>query len=119
MDEVPFRVLGAGNEPDFRTISDFRKIHRKALEALFEQVLEMALKGGAMKLGRVALDGSKIKANASKHKTISHGRMKDKESQLRKEVRELLKEADRIDSHEDKLYFCRTLVSFVGELLTF
>jgi len=104
VDEVPFRVLSAGNEPDFRTISDFRKIHRKALQGLFEQVLEMALNAGAMKLGRVALDGSKIKANASKHKAMSYGRMNDKERQLRKEVRELLKEADRIDSREDKLY---------------
>jgi transposase len=103
-DEVPFRVLAAGNKPDFRTISDFRKIHHQALQALFEQVLEMALKAGAMKLGRVALDGSKVKANASKHKAMSYGRMKEKETQLRKEVRALLKEADRIDSREDKLY---------------
>ena len=104
IEEVPFRVLAAGNQPDFRTISDFRKIHHKALQALFEQVLEMALKAGAMTLGRVALDGSKIKANASKHKAMSYGRMKEKESQLRKEVRALLKEADKIDSREDKLY---------------
>jgi transposase len=104
VDEVPFRVLAAGNQPDFRTISDFRKLHRKALQALFEQVLELALKAGAMEVGRVALDGSKIKANASKHKAMSYGRMKEKESQLRKEVRALLKEADRIDSREDKLY---------------
>jgi transposase len=104
VDEVPFRVLAAGNQPDFRTISDFRKIHHKALQALFEQVLGMALKAGAMKLGRVALDGSKVKANASKHKAMSYGRMKEKGHQLRKEVRALLKEADRIDSREDKLY---------------
>jgi transposase len=104
IDEVPFRVLAAGNQPDFRTISDFRKIHHHALQALFQQVLRMALEAGAMKLGRVALDGSKIKANASKHKAMSYGRMKEKEDQLRKEVRALLKEADRIDSREDKLY---------------
>ena len=104
IDEVPFRVLAAGNQPDFRTISDFRKIHQHALQALFQQVLRMALEAGAMKLGRVALDGSKIKANASKHKAMSYGRMKEKEDQLRKEVRALLKEADRIDSREDKLY---------------
>jgi len=104
IDEVPFRVLAAGNQPDFRTISDFRKIHHQALQALFQQVLRMALEAGAMKLGRVALDGSKIKANASKHKAMSYGRMKEKEDQLRKEVRTLLKEADRIDSREDRLY---------------
>lgn len=104
IDEVPFRVLAAGNQPDFRTISDFRNIHHKALQDLFQQVLRMALEAGAMKLGRVALDGSKVKANASKHKAMSYGRMKEKEDQLRKEVRALLKEAERIDSREDKLY---------------
>jgi transposase len=57
---MAFRVLAAGNEPDFRTISDFRKIHQKALEGLFEQVLRIVLETGAMKLGRVALDGTKI-----------------------------------------------------------
>jgi len=63
-EDVAFRVLAAGNLPDFRTLSDFHKIHRKALEGLFEQVLRLALKAGAMKLGRVAIDGSKVKANA-------------------------------------------------------
>ncbi len=104
IEEVPFRVLAAGNDPDFRTISDFRKIHRVALQGLFEQVLEMALTAGAMKLGRVALDGSKIKANASKHKAMSYQRMKEKEKQLRKEVRDLLRQADDADAREDALY---------------
>jgi transposase len=75
-EDVAFRVLAAGNEPDFRTISDFRKIHLAALEGLFQQVLRMALELGAMKLGRVAIDGSKVKANASKHKAMSYRRMK-------------------------------------------
>jgi transposase len=74
-EDVAFRVLAAGNEPDFRTIADFRQIHLKALKGLFEQVLKMALELGAMKLGRVALDGSKVKANASKHKAMSYERM--------------------------------------------
>ncbi len=104
IEEVPFRVLAAGNDPDFRTISDFRKIHRKALQGLFEQVLQMALKAGAMKLGRVALDGSKIKANASKHKAMSYNRMKEKEKQLRQEVRQLLRQADEADAREDAYY---------------
>jgi len=104
IEEVPFRVLAAGNDPDFRTISDFRKIHRVALQGLFEQVLEMALAAGAMKLGRVALDGSKIKANASKHKAMSYQRMEEKEKQLRKEVRDLLRQADAADAREDALY---------------
>ena len=69
-EDVAFRVLAAGNEPDFRTISDFRKIHLGRLQGLFEQVLRMALELGAMKLGRVAMDGSKLKANASKHRKL-------------------------------------------------
>jgi transposase len=104
VEDVAFRVLAAGNTPDFRTLSDFRKIHRKAVEGLFEQVLRLALKAGAMKLGRVAIDGSKLKANASKHKAMSYGRMKEKERELREEVRRLLSEADRQDQAEDARY---------------
>jgi transposase len=104
VEDVGFRVLAAGNTPDFRTLSDFRKIHRKALERLFEQVLRLALKAGAMKLGRVAIDGSKVRANASKHKAMSYGRMKEKERELREEVRRLLSEADRQDEAEDRRY---------------
>src|SRR5712692_7535224 len=64
-EDIAFRVLAAGNEPDFRTISDFRKLHLAALKEMFQQVLRLALESGAMKLGRVALDGTKIKANDS------------------------------------------------------
>ncbi len=60
-EDISFKVLAAGNEPDCRTISDFRKIHLKALEGLFEQVLKISLEAGAIKLGRVALDGTKVK----------------------------------------------------------
>jgi len=67
-EDIPFKVLAAGNEPNFRTISDFRKMHIKALEKLFEQVLALAMECGSIKLGRVSLDGTKLKANASKHK---------------------------------------------------
>jgi transposase len=104
VEDVPFRVLAAGNEPDFRTISDFRKIHLNALQGLFEQVLRLALTAGAIKLGRVALDGSKIKANASKHKAMSYKRMKEDEQNLRGEVRELLKQAKAADEQEDARY---------------
>lgn len=104
VEDVAFRVLAAGNEPDFRTLSDFRKIHLKALEELFQQVLRLALEVGALKLGRVALDGSKVKANASKHKAMSYGRMEETEKRLRKEVRELLKQAEAVDEEEDKRY---------------
>ena len=104
VEDVAFRVLAAGNEPDFRTLSDFRKIHLKALEELFQQVLRLALEVGALKLGRVALDGSKVKANASKHKAMSYGRMEETEKRLRKEVRELLKQAEAVDKEEDQRY---------------
>src|SRR6266446_4180754 len=98
---IPFKVLAAGNEPDFRTISDFRKIHIGALEKLFEQVLAMALECGAIQLGRVSLDGTKLKANASKHKAMSYGRMKEKQQQLKEEVKQLLAAAEAADEEED------------------
>ena len=104
LEDVGFRVLAAGNEPDFRTISEFRRIHLKALEGLFEQVLRLALELGAMKLGRVAIDGTKIKANASKHKAMSYRRMAEEEKRLREEARRLLAEAEQTDKDEDKRY---------------
>ena len=104
VEDIAFKVLAAGNEPNFRTISDFRKIHLEALEGLFEQVLKIALEAGAMKLGRVALDGTKMKANASKHKAMSYDRMKDKEQQLRDEVKQLLEQAETADAAEDAQY---------------
>jgi transposase len=104
LEDVAFRVLAAGNEPDFRTISDFRKLHLKALEELFQQMLRLTLETGMMKLGRVALDGSKVKGNASKHKAMSYGRMKETEKRLREEVRKLLNQAEAADKEEDSRY---------------
>ena len=104
VEDVAFRVLAAGNQPDFRTISDFRKLHLQALEELFQQVLRLVLEVGALKLGSVALDGSKVKANASKHKAMSYGRMGEAEKRLREEVRKLLKQAEAADEEEDKRY---------------
>ena len=104
VEDVPFRVLAAGNQPDFRTISDFRKIHLEALEGLFQQVLRIALEAGALQLGRVALDGTKMKANASKHKAMSYGRMKQAEQQLEAEVKKMLAEAEAVDAEEDARY---------------
>src|SRR5882757_4535459 len=104
VEDIAFRVLAADNQPNFRTISDFRKIHLKTLEALFEQVLKIALEAGAMKVGRVALDGTKVKANASKHKAMSYDRMLEKEKQLKAEVKRLLEQAETADAEEDALY---------------
>jgi transposase len=103
-ENVAFRVLAANNQPDFRTISDFRKIHLEGLKKLFVQVLRLCQKAGLVKLGYVALDGTKVKANASKHKAMSYGRMCQAEKELEEEVKNLLAEAQRIDEEEDKLY---------------
>ena len=103
-EDVGFRVLAAGNEPDFRTIADFRKTHLAALTGFFEQVLELARASGAPRLGRVALDGTKIKANASKHKAMSYQRMGEKQRQLRAEVKDLLAQAEAADAAEDAEY---------------
>lgn len=104
VEDIAFRVLAAGNQPNFRTISDFRKIHLKTLEGLFEQVLKISLEAGALKIGRVALDGTKVKASASKHKAMSYDRMQEKEKQLREEIKELLKRAEVADAEEDSRY---------------
>ena len=90
---IAFRVLAANNTPDFRTISDFRKDNVDALSGLFVQVLALCQQAGLVKLGHVALDGTKVKANASKHKAMSYQRMKEKAAQLAAEVAELLRQA--------------------------
>ena len=84
-EDIAFRVLAANNTPDFRTISDFRKDNVDALSDLFVQVLALCQQAGLVKLGHVALDGTKVKANASKHKTMSYQRMKEalKETRLK------------------------------------
>ena len=104
VEDVAFRVLAAGNAPDFRTIADFRKTHLAALTGFFEQVLHLARDLGTLRVGRVAIDGSKIKANASKHKAMSYGRMQEKRKQLRDEVQALLAQAEAADAAEDAAY---------------
>ena len=104
VEDIGFRVIAAGNEPDFRTISDFRKLHLPALQGLFDQVLQIALQAGTMKLGRVMLDGSKVKANASKHKAMSYGRMQEEEKRIKEAVKRLLAEAEATDAEEDARY---------------
>lgn len=103
-EDIAFRVLAANNTPDFRTISDFRKDHLKALAGLFLQVLKLCQKAGLVKLGHVALDGTKIKANASRHKAMSYKRMKEEEARLEAEVAALIKKAEAVDEEEDHWY---------------
>ena len=100
-EDVAFRVLTANNTPDFRTISDFRKRHLAALGALFVQVLRCCQRAGLVQVGTIALDGTKVRANASKHKAMSYGRMQTEAARLATEVRDLLARAERVDATED------------------
>jgi len=104
VEDVGFRMLGAGNEPDFRTLSDFRKLHWPALQGLLDQMLQIALQAGTRKLGRVVLDGSKVQAHASKHKAMSYGRRQEEEKRLGGEVKRLLEQAEKVDADEDAGY---------------
>ena len=103
-ERVDFMIIIALDPPDFRTISNFRKRHLKALAGLFVQVLKLCEKAGLVKLGHVALDGTKIKANASKHKAMSYERMEKRAAELEAEVAKWLSSAEAADAGEDKLY---------------
>lgn len=103
-EDVAFRVLAAGNTPDFRTISDFRKRHLEVLSGLFHQVLALAQRAGLVRLGHVALDGTKVEANASKHKAMSYDRLCKEEPRLAAEVAEMLRRAEAVDAAEDAQY---------------
>jgi transposase len=101
-ERVDFMALTGMQQPDFRTISDFRKLHRDALGALFVQVLRLCREAGLVKLGHVALDGTKMKANASKHKAMSYARMQELEPKLAALVEEWLKASGAADKAEDQ-----------------
>ena len=100
-DRLDFHAVTASAKPDFRTISEFRKRHLKALSGLFVQVLKLCAEAGLVKLGHVALDGTKIKANASKHKAMSYSRMQKAEAALAAEVASWLKSAEAADRRDD------------------
>lgn len=103
-ERVDFMAVTALNRPDFRTVSDFRKRHLKALGALFVQVLKLCRAAGLAKLGHVALDGTKVQANASKHKAMSYGRMLAAEKQLAAEVNGWFARAAVADAEEDRVH---------------
>jgi len=103
-EEIPYRVLAANQHPDHDSLAEFRKRHLKALARLFQQVLKLCQAAGLVKLGHVALDGSKIKANASKHKAMSYERMSEAEQKLEQEVAQLLAQAQAVDASEDRQY---------------
>jgi transposase len=100
-EDVAFRLLGAGNFPSHRTICDFRMRHLPELKELFVAVARLAKELGLVKLGMVALDGTKVKAQASKHKAMSYGRMKEQEQKLTQEIEALLERARETDAQED------------------
>ena len=103
-EEVGYRVLCAEQHPDHDSIAEFRKRHLKALAGLFVQVLRLCQKAGLVKLGHVALDGTKVKANASKHKAMSYDRMCKAEQELEQEVKRLLELAEKVDGAEEQEY---------------
>lgn len=116
---VPFRVISGGQHPDHDTIADFRKRHLQELSGLFVQVLRLCQKAGLVKLGHVALDGTKVKANASKHKAMSYDRMEKTIGELEREVEELLKRAETVDKEDDNRYGKGKLEEDLPERLRF
>lgn len=103
-DDVAFRVLSCNQHPDHDSIAEFRKRHLPALGQLFVQVLQLCQRAGLVKLGHVAIDGTKIKANAAKRQSLSYERLNKAEQELSAEVKRLLTEAQRVDDEEDSLY---------------
>ena len=103
-EDVAFRFLAAGNFPSHRTICEFRMRHLPELKELFVAVARLARELGLVKLGTVALDGTKVKAHASKHKAMSYGRMKEQEQKLKEEIEALMKRAQQTDAQEDAQY---------------
>jgi transposase len=103
-DHLAFMYLTGRLQPDFHTIAQFRRRFRPVLHDLFRQVLELCRQAGLVRLGHVSLDGTKVRANASKHKAMSYGRMREKERALEEEIRRWFEEAERQDAEEDEAY---------------
>ena len=101
-EDIAFRVLAAGNFPAHRTLRDFRAFHLKELSELFVQVVRLAREMGLVKLGTIAVDGTKLKANASRHKAMSYGYMLKAEAELKAQIDALLKRAQQTDEAEKK-----------------
>jgi transposase len=102
--DVAFRVIVSDDIPDFRRIAEFRRRHLKHMQSLFLEVLALCREAGLLKVGRLALDGTKVKANASRHKAMSYDRMTAEEERLQKEIDELLAQAQAADAADDEQY---------------
>ena len=103
-EDIAVRYLSGDQHPDNATIAEFRKRHLEALSGLFMQALRLCSEAGLVKLGHVSIDGTKIKANASKHKAMSYARMNETEARLKQEIDALLAAAEKIDTEEDAQY---------------
>ena len=103
-EDVAFRVLGAGNFPQHRTICEFRRRHLEEFERLFVEVVRVAREMGVVRFGTLSVDGTKVRANASKRKAMSYGRMRNEEVRLKEEIQRLLARAGAVDSQEDERY---------------
>ena len=103
-EDVAYRVLAADNFPAHRTIAEFRQQHLAAFEALFVQVVQLAREANVVQLGTLAIDGTKVKANASKHKAMSYGRMVEQERQLREQIAARTTQAEAVDAAEDAVH---------------
>ncbi len=118
-EDLAFRIAAGNQHPDHDTLCRFRKRHLKAFQSLFTQVLQTACALRLVSLGTVSLDGTKMKANASKHKAMSYERMQSKEHQLQETVKELLQEAERTDREEDQRYGKGSKLHTLPEELTY
>jgi len=103
-EDVGFRVVSGNQQPDFRTLNEFRRKHHHILSGLFFETVKLAKEAGLVKLGHVAIDGTKVRANASKHSAMSYQRMKEEEKRLEAEIEQWMREADETDAQEDKLH---------------
>ena len=106
-EDVAFRVLAAGNFPQHRTLCEFRRRHLEDFQALFVEVVRLAQELGLARLGKLSIDGTKVRANASKHKAMSYDRMQEEEQRLESETEALLRQADAVDEAEDARAWAR------------
>lgn len=113
-ENIPFRWLCGGHQPDFRTLSDFRKNNLKVLPGLFKQVVQIAMELGYVSLGHVSIDGSKIKANASKHKSMTRERMKEVLAQLEGEIGQALEQSVLDEAHDEQVCHNQPMLSQVA-----
>src|ERR671921_1397207 len=102
--EATFVYLAGGGRPNYRTLARFRRENAAAFTVVFQETVILALRVGLVRLGHVALDGTKLKANTSKHKAMSYGRMRQREAQLKEEIARLVEQAEAQDTAEDQEY---------------